>query len=196
MRNAVTAAALTVATLEWLLSQESSMDAIQAYQRERESKGNQAMLPHNAIKALREFPGLAHRMQFVAEVQGVRYINNSMCTNPAAVVASIESLATEPVHVLVGGVNKDLPFAPLGDYLQGKSHRIYLFGRDASQINAELSQKWQVYVTMREAFDAAAKEAKDGEIVMLAPGCASMDQFRDFRHRGDVFCKLVRDLTQ
>ena len=196
VRNAVTAAALTVATLEWLLSQESSMDAIQAYQRERESKGNQAMLPHNAIKALREFPGLAHRMQFVAEVQGVRYINNSMCTNPAAVVASIESLATEPVHVLVGGVNKDLPFAPLGDYLQGKSHRIYLFGRDASQINAELSQKWQVYVTMREAFDAAAKEAKDGEIVMLAPGCASMDQFRDFRHRGDVFCKLVRDLTQ
>ena len=115
VRNAVTAAALTVATLEWLLSQESSMDAIQAYQRERESKGNQAMLPHNAIKALREFPGLAHRMQFVAEVQGVRYINNSMCTNPAAVVASIESLATEPVHVLVGGVNKDLPFAPLGD---------------------------------------------------------------------------------
>jgi UDP-N-acetylmuramoylalanine--D-glutamate ligase len=135
-------------------------------------------------------------MQFVAEVQGVRYINNSMCTNPAAVVASIESLLTEPVHVLVGGVNKDLPFGPLRDYLQAKTHKVYLFGLDATQINAELSQKWQVYDTMKEAFDAAAKEAKDGEIVMLAPGCASMDQFRDFRHRGDVFCQLVRDLTQ
>jgi UDP-N-acetylmuramoylalanine--D-glutamate ligase len=49
---------------------------------------------------------------------------------------------------------------------------------------------------MKEAFDAASKEAKDGEFVMLAPGCASMDQFRDFRHRGDVFCQYVRDLTQ
>jgi UDP-N-acetylmuramoylalanine--D-glutamate ligase len=196
VRNADTAAALTVATLEWLLSQGSSSQAIQAYRKQRESKGNQATLPNNALEVLREFPGLAHRMQFVAEVQGVRYINNSMCTNPAAVVASIESLLTEPVHVLVGGVNKDLPFGPLRDYLQAKTHKVYLFGRDATQINAELSQKWQVYDTMKQAFDAAAKEAKDGEIVMLAPGCASMDQFRDFRHRGDVFCQLVKDLTQ
>ncbi|MEI7577982.1 MAG: UDP-N-acetylmuramoyl-L-alanine--D-glutamate ligase [Armatimonadota bacterium] len=196
LRNAETAAALTIAALEWLSTNRPDSDAIRVYRTEREANRNQPVLPKEALEALREFPGLAHRMQFVEEVKKVKYINNSMCTNPAAVVASIESLGTERVHVLVGGVNKDLPFAPLNDYLQDKPHQIYLFGRDASQINQELSQKWQVYDTMKEAFDAAAKEAKDGEIVMLAPGCASMDQFRDFRHRGDVFCQDVRDLTQ
>lgn len=196
LRNAETACALTIAALEWLSMNRPDSDAIQVYRTEREANRNQPVLPGGAFEALRKFPGLAHRMQFVEEVNEVKYINNSMCTNPAAVVASIESLAAERVHVLVGGVNKDLPFVPLNDYLLNKPHQIYLFGRDASQINQELSQKWQVYDTMKQAFDAAAKEAKDGEIVMLAPGCASMDQFRDFRHRGDVFCQYVRELTQ
>lgn len=196
LRNAETAAALSIAALEWLSIHRPDSEAIQAYRIEREANGNQPVPPNKSLEALREFPGLAHRMQFVEEFSKVKYINNSMCTNPAAVVASIESLGTELAHVLVGGVNKDLPFAPLNDYLQDKSHQIYLFGRDASQINQELSQKWQVYDTMKQAFDAAAKEAKDGEIVMLAPGCASMDQFRDFRHRGDVFCQYVRELAQ
>lgn len=196
IRNAETAAALTTAALEWMSENAPVSDAIQEYRIEKEAKGTGPILPQKALEALREFPGLAHRMQFVAEVQGVTYINNSMCTNPAAVVASIESLGNQKILVLAGGVNKDLTFSPLNDYLVGKSHQIYLFGRDATQINQELSQKWQVYDTMKQAFDAAAKEAKDGEIVMLAPGCASMDQFRDFRHRGDVFCQLVRDLTQ
>ncbi len=196
IRNAETAAALTIAALEWLSVKRPDSEPIGAYRMEREANGNQPVLPKKALEALLEFPGLAHRMQFVEEVNGVKYINNSMCTNPAAVVASIESLETDRVHVLVGGVNKDLSFAPMNEYMQVKPHQIYLFGKDAKQINQELSQKWQVYDTMKEAFDAAAKEAKEGEIVMLAPGCASMDQFRDFRHRGDVFCQFVRDLTR
>jgi UDP-N-acetylmuramoylalanine--D-glutamate ligase len=196
IRNAEAAAALTVAALEWMSSINLDSDAIREYRKEREAAGVESVLPQRAFEALRVFPGLAHRMQFVESLRGVTFINNSMCTNPAAVVASIESLGGKTSHVLVGGVNKDLPFAPLKEHLEGKSHRLYLFGRDAVQIKNELSQNWQVYVTMKEAFDAASKEAKDGEFVMLAPGCASMDQFRDFRHRGDVFCQYVRDLTQ
>lgn len=147
-----------------------------------------------AIRALKEFPGLANRMEFVAEKGGIRFINNSMCTNPAAVRASLESIDV-PVRVLAGGVNKDLSFANLREFFAERPGGVYLFGRDAEQINRELGGNYPVWCTMKEAFDAATNEAKDGEIVMLAPGCASMDQFRDFRHRGDVFRTYVMDWT-
>ncbi len=148
-----------------------------------------------AIEGLKLFKGLSHRMEFVAEKQGIRFINNSMCTNPAALKASLESIV-EPVRTLVGGVNKDLSFVGLREFFANRPGSVYLFGRDARQINEELGGNYQVWSTMKEAFDAATKEAKEGEIVMLAPGCASMDQFRDFRHRGDVFRTYVTDWTE
>ncbi len=147
-----------------------------------------------AIEALKEFKGLSHRMEFVEEKRGIRFINNSMCTNPAAVKASLESIET-PIHVLIGGVNKDLSFEGLKDFFANRSGSVQIFGRDAQQINQELGGNYQVWSTMKEAFDAATQVAKEGEIVMLAPGCASMDQFRDFRHRGDVFRTYVTDWT-
>lgn len=148
-----------------------------------------------ATEGLKRFKGLSHRMEFVAEKDGIRFINNSMCTNPAAVKASLQSIKT-PVHVLVGGVNKDLDFSSLKDFFRERKDQVYLFGRDAEQINRELGGFYLVSSTMKEAFDAATREAKDGDIVMLAPGCASMDQFRDFRHRGDVFRTYVTDWTE
>lgn len=150
---------------------------------------------NRAIEGLKQFKGLSHRMEFIAEKRGIRFINNSMCTNPAALKASLESI-DEPVRVLVGGVNKDLSFSQLKDFFARRPGGVYLFGRDAYQINEELGGNYQVWSTMKEAFDAATNEAREGEIVMLAPGCASMDQFRDFRHRGDVFRTYVTDWTE
>ncbi|HLO97882.1 MAG TPA: UDP-N-acetylmuramoyl-L-alanine--D-glutamate ligase [Fimbriimonas sp.] len=146
------------------------------------------------LAALKQFKGLTHRMEFVAEHRGVRFINNSMCTNPAAVIASLKNIGAK-THVLVGGLNKDLHFEALGDFLKANQHEAYLFGKDAEQISLELKGNYPIWSTMKQAFDAATQGAKEGEIVMLAPGCASSDQFSDFRHRGDVFKTYVTDWT-
>lgn len=147
-----------------------------------------------AMQALQSFKGLTHRMEFVAEHRGVRFINNSMCTNPAAVIASLRNIGSK-VHVLIGGLNKDLDFTELGEFLRQTQHNAYLFGKDAEQISQQLHGDYAIWCTMKEAFDAATKLAKEGEIVMLAPGCASSDQFTDFRQRGDVFKTYVTDWT-
>lgn len=150
-----------------------------------------------ALKAeISRFPGIAHRMEFVSETDGVRFVNNSMCTNPGAVISSLTSIEGR-VHTLVGGVNKDLDFSPLAEYLAQNPQPVYLYGRDALQIASVLEKKLPiklpVYSTMKEAFDVAVSAVQKGETVMLAPGCASMDQFNDFRHRGDVFRQLATD---
>jgi UDP-N-acetylmuramoylalanine--D-glutamate ligase len=146
------------------------------------------------VESLKQFKGLDHRMEFVANTGGITFINNSMCTNPAAIEASVKGLR-QRTHILIGGVNKQLPFWPLKDYLETTRHQVYIYGKDSQQICEELGGKWSIYDTIDEAFDAALKAAKEDEIVMLAPGCASSDQFIDFRHRGEVFRKLVTDLT-
>ena len=143
-------------------------------------------LPPRIVAGLREFQGLAHRMELVGVREGVKVVNNSMCTNPDAVVSSALA-ARDATHLLVGGVDKGLDFTPLGRLLGGGRHRAYLFGRDARQIDAQMGGGFPVFGTMEEAFRAAAANARRGETIMLAPGCASSDQFRDFRDRGDQF---------
>lgn len=143
-------------------------------------------------RGLREFHGLAHRMQLVGEKNGIRVINNSMCTNPDAVIRSAESLQATG-HLLIGGVNKDLDFAPLKQYLSENFHRVYLFGRDKEAIAADLGDHYPQFESMAEAFAAATQNAKSGEVIMLSPGCASSDQFRDFVDRGNVFVGIAKE---
>jgi UDP-N-acetylmuramoylalanine--D-glutamate ligase len=154
-------------------------------------------ISRNELKSIiAHFPGIAHRMEFVCETEGIRFVNNSMCTNPGAVISSLKSISG-PTHTLIGGVNKELDFSPLADYLLENPQPVYLYGRDALQIADVLRKKCPinlpVYSTMKEAFGAASNAAQKGDTVMLAPGCASMDQFSDFRHRGDVFRQLAKD---
>lgn len=149
-------------------------------------------LPPEIVMGLRQFRGLAHRMEIVGVRDGVKVVNNSMCTNPDAVVSSALA-AKDPTHLLVGGADKGLDFGPLGRFLGGGRHRAYLFGRDAAKIDREMGGGFPIFGTMEDAFVAATAAAHPGETVMLAPGCASSDQFRDFRHRGDVFRDLAKD---
>ncbi|HZH99199.1 MAG TPA: hypothetical protein VEX38_09530, partial [Fimbriimonadaceae bacterium] len=146
-------------------------------------------------RGLAGFTGLGHRMERLGARDGVELINNSMCTNPAAVVASSESVS-KPQRLLVGGIKKEYDFAPVREHLRSTGHRAYLFGRDAPQIAEELGGGTPVFTTMGEAFSAAVAEAKSGEVVMLAPGCASMDQFEDFRARGEEFKRLAKEWLQ
>jgi UDP-N-acetylmuramoylalanine--D-glutamate ligase len=149
-------------------------------------------LPPAIVDGLRQFKGLAHRMEEVGAREGVRVVNNSMCTNPDAVIKSAMALR-DPAHLLIGGVNKGLDFGPLRHYLANQRHRAYLFGTDAADLNAMLGGNHPVFRTLEEAFAAATEGAVSGEVIMLAPGCASTDQFRDFRERGDVFRHIAKE---
>lgn len=145
-----------------------------------------------AIEGLKQFKGIAHRLQVVGDRDGVTFINNSMCTNPDAVVKSLEAVG-RPTRVLVGGANKDLPFDRLADYLQGQQHSVFLFGSARAELNRMLGGCWPAVETLPEAFHLAVQSIRPGEVVMLAPGCASMDQFKDFRERGDVFVSMAKE---
>lgn len=153
---------------------------------------SRGQVPPEAIEALQNFRGLQHRMQWLGERNAVEVINNSMCTNPVAVIRSAESVG-KTAHLLVGGVNKQLDFAPLAAFLATSPHHAYLFGTDAGSIRETLGADFPVFNTMAEAFTVATQTAAGGEVIMLAPGCASTDQFRDFRDRGNVFTALAEE---
>jgi UDP-N-acetylmuramoylalanine--D-glutamate ligase len=143
-------------------------------------------------QGLKNFHGIAHRMERMGSKNGVELINNSMCTNPGAIVASSSSIHS-PQHLLIGGITKDLDFTPVGEYLAKSENKAYLFGSDGDKISEQLKGSFPVFTTMGEAFAAAINTAKPGEVVMLAPGCASMDQYLDFRARGDEFRQLAKE---
>lgn len=155
-------------------------------------EGPPPSLPPQIIEGLKAFKGLAHRMEPLGEKGGIRVINNSMCTNPDAVIKSAASVR-DPAHLLIGGVNKNLDFMPLKHYLANHRHRAYLFGTDAPQLNEMLGGVYPIFDSMKQAFDEATLNAVKGEVIMLAPGCASTDQFRDFRDRGTVFKAMAKE---
>lgn len=148
------------------------------------------------IEGLKRFHGLAHRMELVGEKNGILVVNNSMCTNPEAVESSARGLLRTQ-HILMGGVNKDLGFAQLGDYLTEAGHSVYLYGQDALVLDEQLSrvpvERRHCCVTLTEAFTRAVSKAKPGEAIVLSPGCASFDQFKDFTERGEVFRKIAKE---
>lgn len=149
-------------------------------------------LPSLIVEGLMAFEGVAHRMEALGSKNRVRIINNSMCTNPDAVIKSAMAVR-DPAHLLIGGVNKGLDFGPLRHYLANHRHKAYLFGSDAADLNKMLGESYPVFRTLEEAFRAAMEAAVPGEVIMLAPGCASTDQYRDFRDRGDDFRNLAKE---
>jgi UDP-N-acetylmuramoylalanine--D-glutamate ligase len=148
-----------------------------------------------SLAVLREFQGLRHRCEWVAEVGGVAYFNDSKGTNVGATLASLAGLP-EPIVWLGGGQGKGQDFAPLKPVLAQKAHAAILFGQDAALIERALSGALPVY---READLAASVKrahavARRGDRVLLSPACASLDQFRNYEERGESFCALVREL--
>lgn len=159
--------------------------------------GDAAGLPRAAMLAtLREFAGLAHRSQWVAEVRGVRYVNDSKGTNVGATVAAIDGLPGTLVLV-AGGDGKGQDFAPLAAACRARVRAAVLIGRDAAHIDAALAGVCPTVTcgTLEDAVQAAARCAQPGDTVLLSPACASLDMFRDYAHRGDVFVAAVRGLS-
>ena len=146
-------------------------------------------------EALETFPGVAHRLEPVAEVGGVRYVNDSKATNTAAARRAVTAY-DEPLHVIVGGRGKGESYTELALDMAGRVKRAYLIGETAAAIAVALELAGvdhEVSGDLETAVRTAAKNAKPGEVVLLAPACASYDQFHDFEERGDAFRRIVAE---
>jgi len=148
------------------------------------------------LAALAEFPGLPHRSQWVADVNGVTYINDSKGTNVGATLAAVGGMHG-PLIIIAGGDGKNQDFAPLGEAFRGKVRHAILIGRDASAVARALEGVCTVEfrTSLPDAVQAAASAARPGDIVLLSPACASLDMFRDYAHRGAVFTEAVKELA-
>jgi UDP-N-acetylmuramoylalanine--D-glutamate ligase len=144
-------------------------------------------------EALCTFPGVPHRLEEVAEIRGVRYVNDSKATNAAAARRAIAAY-DEPLHVILGGLGKNESYAELAADFRANGARAYLIGAAADELAAALDVPFERSGDLASAVRAAAAAAKPGEIVLLSPACASYDQFEDFEQRGDEFRRLVEDL--
>jgi UDP-N-acetylmuramoylalanine--D-glutamate ligase len=144
------------------------------------------------LQVLEEFPGLPHRMQFVAQVAGVRYINDSKATNVGAAIASVASV-DGPVVLIAGGDGKGSDFTEFADAIHAKLRAAVLIGRDGPAIAAALKGKAPVYqaADMRTAVSVGATIAEEGDTVLLAPACASFDQYANYAERGKDFSRAV-----
>jgi UDP-N-acetylmuramoylalanine--D-glutamate ligase len=147
----------------------------------------------NMLEALESFPGLAHRSQWIADVAGVRFIDDSKGTNVGATIAAVAGMPG-PVVMIAGGQGKGQDFTPLAQAFRGKVHHVVLIGRDAPAMAAALEGvcSTETAASMQEAVAAAQRAARAGDTVLLSPACASFDMFRDYGHRGDVFAAAVR----
>jgi UDP-N-acetylmuramoylalanine--D-glutamate ligase len=148
--------------------------------------------------ALRTFPGVPHRLEVIAQVDGVTYVNDSKATNVAAARPALAAYASEPVHLVLGGSLKGEDFSPLAAAIGPNVRRAYLIGEAAPQLAEALSAAdvpHELSGDLEGAVRAAASAAHPGEVVLLSPACASFDQFRDFEERGDTFRRLVGGLV-
>jgi UDP-N-acetylmuramoylalanine--D-glutamate ligase len=147
------------------------------------------------LQALREFSGLPHRSQWVADVKGVRFVDDSKGTNVGATLAAVAGMPGSLV-LIAGGQGKGQDFAPLAQAFRGKVRHVVLLGQDAKLLDAVLRDvaTTEFAKDMTEAVQLAANAARPGETVLLSPACASLDMFRDYGHRGDVFAAAVKGL--
>ena len=151
------------------------------------------------VEGLHSFGGVPHRLEPVAEIDGVRFVNDSKATNAAAAAVGIASFDSG-VHAILGGSEKGEPFAPLIEPLRERGVAAYLVGDTAERMADELAPLADAGVPLRRAADlevavrAAATAAKHGEVVLLSPACASFDAFPDFEARGERFREIVATL--
>ena len=146
-------------------------------------------------QAVKTFAGVEHRLEFVRELHGVSWYNDSKATN---VDATLKAIAAFPgsLWIILGGKDKDSDYAPLASPLKEKAHAALLIGAAAGKIEEQLRGSVELIRsgTLAAAIEEAHRRAKTGDTVLLAPACASFDQFQNFEHRGREFKRMVGDL--
>jgi len=148
-------------------------------------------------KTVESFPGLSHRTQFVTEINGVKYFDDSKGTNVGAVIKAIQSF-DERLVLIAGGLDKGGDFRAMREVVSEKVKAVVLVGEAGGKIEAALGDlvRCERARDMRDAVEKASMLAEEGDVVLLSPGCASFDMFRDYAHRGDAFQEAVKELAE
>jgi len=147
--------------------------------------------------AVKSFAGVEHRLEFVAEARGVRYYNDSKATNVDATLKALDSFPGR-ILIILGGKDKGSDYRVLQQPLREKAILALLIGSAAEKIESQIhgSVAMERAGTLDRAVELAAQAARPGDVVLLAPACASFDQFENYEQRGRVFKELVRGLTK
>ena len=152
-------------------------------------------------RVAREFGGVEHRIEFVREVAGVKYYNDSIASSPTRTIAGLKAF-DKKVHLIAGGYDKHIPFEPMVPYVIDKVEKLYLCGDTADKIEQAVRENADykgypeiIRVTnIADAVEKASQNTKAGDIVTLSPACASFDAFPNFAARGNYFKELVNKL--
>ena len=152
--------------------------------------------PETIRNAVRDFKAVEHRLQYVATVRGVEYYNDSKATNVDATIKALESFAGN-IHLILGGKDKGSDYTVLNSLLRERVKCVYTIGAAAEKIQKHIAGATKVVSsgTMENAIAEASNSAQPGDIVLLAPACASFDQFKNYEHRGAHFKRLVLSLS-
>ena len=152
---------------------------------------------HSIGDAVRSFQGVEHRLEFVTEIRGVRYYNDSKATNVDATLKALDAFPGR-ILIILGGKDKGSDYTVLQNPLREKAVLALLIGSAADKIESHIrgSVLLEQAGTLQRAVAIASQSAKSGDIVLLAPACASFDQFQDYEQRGRIFKELVHDLSR
>ncbi|MGN1034243.1 MAG: UDP-N-acetylmuramoyl-L-alanine--D-glutamate ligase [Oscillospiraceae bacterium] len=158
--------------------------------------------PEDIATVAKEFNGVEHRIEFCEEINGVKFFNDSIATTPNRAIVGI-SVFKEPIVLIAGGSDKGLPFDELGDEIAKKVKCVVLLGTTANSIKHAITEskyfnknktKIELVTTIKDAVEAATRNAKSGDVVLLAPACASFDMFNNFEERGKAFKFEVQNI--
>jgi UDP-N-acetylmuramoylalanine--D-glutamate ligase len=157
--------------------------------------------PERIRKAVREFKAVEHRLEFVAAINGVDYYNDSKATNVDATIKALESFPGN-IHLILGGKDKSSDYSVLNDLLRQRVKRVYTIGAAAGKIESQIvsAKSGGPEIVHAETLENAVRKAhavaEPGDVVLLAPACASFDQFKSYEHRGRVFKEIVTSLAE
>jgi len=150
--------------------------------------------PEKIRQAVRDFKAVEHRLEFVATIRGVDYYNDSKATNVDATIKALESFPAN-ILLILGGKDKGSDYTVLNDLLRQRAKRVYTIGAAAGKIESQIKGTEVVHAeTLENALRKANAVAQPGDVVLLAPACASFDQFKNYEQRGQVFKEIVRGL--
>jgi len=151
--------------------------------------------PEKIRQAARDFKAVEHRLEFVATIRGVDYYNDSKATNVDATIKALQSFPAN-IHLVLGGKDKGSDYSVLNDLLRERVKRVYTIGAAAEKIEAQIKGVEVIHAgSLDNALRRANAVAEPGDVVLLAPACASFDQFKSYEHRGKMFKEVVRGLV-
>ncbi len=155
-------------------------------------------IPKEKMQSLLEYPGLPHRTEYVAEKNGIHFINDSKATSIESVLVSVKAClknlqADAKIHLLLGGRDKNLPWQDLNELISNKNILYYFFGESKSLIPQKTKLKGSEFMDVASCFKGSLSNAKKGDWILFSPGGTSLDQFKNFEERGNFFKSLVEN---